>query len=292
MNASQKSRPIKLYSEEIIDPNTEIHYAFHNSLKDITVKHTHNFYELFLIVSGEVIHFIKDKTDKLTEGSLVFIRPNDIHCYYRSDKGSCQLINLAFRQSTLKEMFNYLGEGFPSEYLVNSGMPSKVILSPVERKILKEKFEKLNTLSRDDKIKTKTYLRILLLEIFTKYFFKIESNSEKNLPDWLETLIFEMQNKDNFTKGVKKLFEIANKTPEHICRVLRTKLNTTPSEFVNELRLNYSANLLANSDESINYISLESGFENLSHFYHLFRKKFNSSPASFRKKNQKSIIPT
>lgn len=285
------NKPIKLYSEETIDSKTEIHYAFHKSLKNITAKHTHNFYEIFLIVSGEVIHFIKDKTDKLTEGSLVFIRPGDVHYYHRSGKGNCQLINLAFRQSTLKELFNYLGEGFPSEYLVNSEMPSKVILSPVERKILKEKLERLNTLLRDDKIMTKTYLRILLLEIFTKYFCKIEYANEKNLPDWLEALVWEMQKKENFTRGVKNLFEMANKTPEHICRVLKSKLNTTPSEFINELRLNYAANLLSSSDESIIDISLDSGFENLSHFYHLFKMKFKMSPAKFRGQNQRSIIP-
>jgi AraC family transcriptional regulator, dual regulator of chb operon len=36
---------------------------------------------------------------------------------------------------------------------------------------------------------------------------------------------------------------------------------------------------------------LDSGFDNLSHFYHLFKRKFNASPKEFREKHQKSIIP-
>ena len=80
-------------------------------------------------------------------------------------------------------------------------------------------------------------------------------------------------------------------TPEHLSRVFRKYLNETPTDYINELRLNYAANLLSNSDENIPFISMEAGFENLSHFYHLFKKKFNTSPAEFRKKTQKITIP-
>jgi AraC family cel operon transcriptional repressor len=286
-----KQKTIKLYSEDLLDLETEIHYAFHKSLKTITTIHSHNFYELFLIVKGEVMHLINDKVQKLTEGTLVFIRPTDIHCYQRSDKKECQIINLAFRQSTIKELFAFLSNGFPSDFLLNSKMPAQINLSTSEREMLVVKLEYLNTMSREDKTKIKTTMRVLLFEIFTKYFSSKFDNEKKQTPEWLESLLSEMQKKENFVGGIKRFYQLTNKTPEHLSRVLKKYFSKSPTDYINELKLNYAANLLSNSDENISFISIEAGFENLSHFYHLFKKKFNTSPADFRKQNQKSIIP-
>lgn len=287
-----KNKYIKLYSEDIIDPGTEIHYAFHKSLKNITTLHSHNFYEIFLIVKGEVIHIINDKMQKLVEGNLVFIRPTDVHSYHSNTRHECHLINLAFRKSIIKELFSFLSEGFPSDYLLNNVMPPQVLLSTGERDILTTKLQQLNTLSREEKNKTKTILRILLFEIFAKYFSSKYDDNKRQTSDWLDSLQYEMQKKENFVGGIKTLYLLANKTPEHLSRVFKKYFDRTPTDFINELRLNYSANLLSNSDENISFISMEAGFENLSHFYHLFKKKFKTSPADFRKQKQKTIIPS
>lgn len=291
MSTKTKQKSIKLYSEDLIDRETEIHYAFHKSLKSITTIHTHNFYELFLVVSGEVIHVINDKQQKLSEGSLVFIRKHDIHYYKQSGDSDCTIINLAFRESTLRDLFEYLSDGFPANKLLEGNTPIHVFLTSGEREILSSKLQHLNTIPRDEKGKIKTALRILLFEIFTKYFSQL-SEEKSDLPEWLESLTYEMQKKENFTSGIKTLYLLSNRTPEHISRVFKKYYNVSPTGYINELRLNYAANLLANSDESIVQVSLEAGFENLSHFYHLFKNKFSKSPAEFRNQNQKSIIPS
>ncbi len=287
-----RQKSIKLYSEDLIDPETEIHYAFHKTLQSITAIHSHNFYEIFLVVKGEVLHLINNRIQKLSEGTLVFIRPSDIHSYQKSDKKEVQIINLAFRQSTINGLFAFLSNGFPSDYLLNSKMPSQINLSSSEGESLVVKLEHLNTMSREDKAKIKTTMRILLFEIFTKYFSS-KFDSKKNLrPGWLDSLLSEMQKKENFAVGIKRFYQLTNKTPEHLSRVMKKYLNTTPTDYINELKLNYSANLLSNSDESISFIALEAGLENLSHFYHLFNKKFKTSPGNFRKQNQKTTIPS
>ncbi|SHH72406.1 helix-turn-helix domain-containing protein, partial [Clostridium grantii] len=52
----------------------------------------------------------------------------------------------------------------------------------------------------------------------------------------------------------------------------------------------YAKNLLTNTNMSILDISMESGFENLSHFYHLFKKNFQVTPAKFRKINNSMYL--
>lgn len=66
-------------------------------------------------------------------------------------------------------------------------------------------------------------------------------------------------------------------------RVFRQNLNTTPTAYINQLRLRYARELLLKTNLSILEVSLEAGYENLSHFYHLFREAFGISPGNLRR---------
>ena len=208
-------KSIKLYSEELIDPEIEFHYAFHRSFRDITAIHTHNFYELFVIGRGEVLHSVNGKTQLLGEGSLVFMRPADIHYYQPSEGRECHLINLAFRESTVNELFRYLGSGFPSEQLLRRSMPPRVSLPDDEKEIIAAKLERLNTIPRDQKLRLRSALRILLFEIFTKHFSAEGNEEQRHMPAWLETLLYEIQKKENFVRGLASIYELTQRSPEH-----------------------------------------------------------------------------
>lgn len=283
---------IRFLEKYIIDSEMEFHYNFITQIKNLTDIHNHDFYEIFLIVYGSIIHCVNDTSKCLEEGSLVFMRPEDIHYYKLNKDSNCGLINLAFPVQTLKALFDYLGNGFESERLLNAKEPPMVVLSSTEKESAKTRLESFNLLPRDNKKRIKTETRILLLEFLSKYFPQKQEQKAKPVPHWLEQLKFEMQKKENFTAGVSAMFSLTNKSTEHVCRMFKEYFHQTPSQFINELKLNYAANLLTNSDEAIVNICLEAGFENLSHFYHQFKRKFNMSPARFRKTYQRSAIDT
>ena len=50
-----------------------------------------------------------------------------------------------------------------------------------------------------------------------------------------------------------------------------------------EYRLNHAAEELRNSDATILDIAGEAGFDNLSNFNRLFKKRFHKTPSEFRK---------
>lgn len=103
---------LRMTAEGLIDPETETHYAFHKSLKQITFIHCHDFFELFLITHGQVMHIINARREILPEGAFVFMRPDDVHSYEKIEGRDCELINLAFPRRTVLDLFNYLGKGF------------------------------------------------------------------------------------------------------------------------------------------------------------------------------------
>ena len=133
-----------------------------------------------------------------------------------------------------------------------------------------------------DKALTKIKMRTLLVNIFMNYFFNY-SESTSEIPLWLEMIYEKMKKPSNFIKGTSRLYELCPKTREHLCRSLKKYYNTSPCALVNELRLEYAANLLHTSNLSVTSICYECGFENLSWFYKLFEKKYGTTPSQYKK---------
>ena len=285
------SNTLKIFSESLINKKTELHYVWHKSINSITQEHTHNFFELFLVTDGIVKHIYNGESEIITEATLVFIRPSDVHAFEAIYGKSCSLMNIAFPRKTFESLVTYLGKGYNSEYLLNSSRPPSIQLSTIEKKILIKKISDFDLLKRSNYWEIRTKLRTLLFEIFTTYFNTRIIAERSKTGYWLYSLRDEMLKKDNFVEGFSAMQRISERSKEHISREFKKHFNITPTTFINGLRLNYAANLITNSDESIISISFEVGFENLSHFYHLFKKNFGVSPLKFRKTNKKTVIP-
>jgi len=271
-----------LSSKDLIDDESEIHYGFHSTLRNEKFPHYHDFFELFLVLKGNVSTIVLGVENIYKEGSLVFIRPNEIHT--KKFIGSCQYINVSFPCKTINDLFNYLGDGFSKDLLLSPKYPPSVVLSKVERNIVRKKFENLHTIPASDKKLIKMELRILLIELFTRYFSLHYHSQDSTVPAWLVTVLDEMKKKENFTKGMEALIELSGKSHAYLCRIIKKHTNMTPVEYINDLKLNYALNLLSHTDYDILHISLESGFENLSHFNHEFKKKYGIAPSKLRKK--------
>ena len=92
-----------------------------------------------------------------------------------------------------------------------------------------------------------------------------------------------MKNPKNFIAGVDRMYESSGRSREHLCRSLKEHYNTTPSVLVNDLRLEYCANLLINSNLSVTDICYSGGYDNLSWFYKVFCNKYGVTPSKYRK---------
>ncbi|HET9431427.1 MAG TPA: helix-turn-helix transcriptional regulator [Chitinophagaceae bacterium] len=63
---------------------------------------------------------------------------------------------------------------------------------------------------------------------------------------------------------------------------------TSPGKWLQTQKLNNAYKLLLHTDKQITDISFESGFENSTHFSHLFKKRFGASPLNYRKEKSSS----
>lgn len=282
---------IRLLEKELLDEETEAHYAYHKTLRTVTGKHSHDFYEFFLVAKGSLFHQINGHREILNEGKLVFIRPNDVHYYQNNGTSEGELLNLAFTSSTLHSLSQYLGDGFDMDNLVTSDVPPSTMIEKHEIDGVKERFQYLTLIQSDEKKKIKTEVRALLAEIFVRYISQNTVIPVSSVPEWLDNLRRKMRQKEHFIEGLSRLYQLSPKSPEHLSRMIKKHFDRTPTEWINEMRLKYAGNLLIHTDQPVIDVSMEVGYQNLSHFYHRFKKYFGSSPAQYRKQHRKIIIP-
>ena len=60
-------------------------------------------------------------------------------------------------------------------------------------------------------------------------------------------------------------------------------------QYLNDYRLTLAAKLLQTTDDSILHISEQTGFENLSYFNRLFKRKYHRTPTTYREQNTLKI---
>ena len=269
-----------IYAKYHVHDDTGCNFRYVRSDTERFRPHCHDYYEFFMVKQGDAHHIVNDQYQILAEGNLLFIRDFDYHDYKRADNKYFEFLNLAVSSEMMNSVFEYLGDDFPKEKFLNSPMPPMVTLPVTEREKF---FYRLNELNQTGDAKTvRLKLKTLLVDIFTNYFLTYSAKTS-NVPLWLEMTYEKMKNPKNFIAGVDRMYEISGRSREHLCRSLKEHYNTTPSVLVNDLRLEYCANLLINSNLSVTDICYSGGYDNLSWFYKVFCNKYGVTPSKYRK---------
>ncbi|GAB6930904.1 transcriptional regulator ChbR [Paenibacillus sp. JCM 10914] len=274
---------IKYTASTHIHPDLFVDPFWVDSLSKVSPEHTHDFYEFFILSEGKCQHIVNGTTQHLKPGCLVFVRPHDIHRYEPEGVGDCRFLNSPCRSTVIEEAFAYLNELKYMQDLIHAPLPQIAMLSQLEMTSLIQSFERIMMLSTVDKKKARVYAKGLIIQILTQYFFSLETMEQPDLPLWLEHAISKMHLKENMNQGLHALYELSGRSVGHVNRAFRQYLNQTPTEYINHLRLNVAKNLLRTTELRVVEIALEAGYENVSHFYHQFKKFYHQAPLDFRK---------
>lgn len=270
------------FEEDVIDKQSEIYYEIRTSFSNVNFPHKHDYYEISFLMDGAFLYNYGDRQYYAETGTLMLARPFDVH--EKVEIKPFKLFQIAFPQKTFRDMVQYLGEDLNLEELVQR--PDFVIqtLTVEQQRYVASRFEDLINTDYQDKALTRAKLRILLVALLTEYFFRMNSRREfrDNIEPWLKKALYAMQCKENFTEGLAAMLRISGCTHEHLCRVMKQHLGTTPTAYINALRMGYAESLLLHTDMEILDICYESGFNNLGYFYRVFKEKNQVSPKKFR----------
>jgi AraC family cel operon transcriptional repressor len=278
-------------ARHILDPRTGTHYAAHSSFEALfTQLHDHDFYELFLVTDGRLIHEVNGEALPIAAGALVLIRPPDQHRYQKaSDR--CRLINLAFALDLLAGLAAFLETDAPITGLDAPALPPMRLLAPADHQQVHSRLEALNQLPPNEPSRARATVRALIADLLTAWFLFGQDESASGRPRWLDDTCAALRDPAQFVQGRAALRRLTGRSDEHVARMFRQHLGMTPTAYLNGLRLDYAANLLRHSDAPILDIILDCGFSNVSHFYHQFQARFGVSPRVWRLQHPSAPIP-
>lgn len=96
----------------------------------------------------------------------------------------------------------------------------------------------------------------------------------------------------NYSENVtlQELSQVSSLCRHHLLRKFKSLFKQTPYQYLTDVRLERTKELLVNTNKSITEICQLTGYESLSSFSLLFRKKFAQTPQDFRKNYSKKSI--
>ncbi|HWL51510.1 MAG TPA: AraC family transcriptional regulator [Chthoniobacteraceae bacterium] len=245
--------------------------------------HDHEFGEIFWLDEGCFRHCVNGRSFSLEAGTLVFIRPWDAHSFHGASDHPFYIHNVCFDWRT----FLYLQQRyFPHQtaiYGENEPFPKMVLFNERQLKKAHRLFLELFT-NRNERLNIEWYL----LSLFTE-FCPIRRDAAKtppDLPPWMAAAWEQIHEPEHFRLGVQEFCRLSGRSREHVSQEFRKATGQTAAQYIHQLRMNHAAVLLEASSREIVDISLECGFESLSHFYANFRKLYKTSPRVFRQRAQ------
>ncbi|MBR3300548.1 MAG: AraC family transcriptional regulator, partial [Clostridia bacterium] len=241
--------------------------------------HSHNYYEYFIILSGDITHEVNGETQHLKAGNLVLIRPNDYHRYIADSNSYCDIVNVSFTSEHFEKIKTYFEDEI-IDALISSEMPPCITLNSQSLSFLRKKHNMLNLYSSKKNIAT--HLKSLLVDIFSYLIINYEQQSQNDFKKLLQPALLQMNTPENIEEGLPALLRCSGFSHGHLCRIMKKEFGTTPIKNITDLRLQYAANFLTTTDYDILSISMRLGFSSLSYFITIFKKKYGVPPSKYR----------
>lgn len=276
---------VKLDSSEQFNDNNDYLIYFFYSVKEVDPIHSHDFFEIFYVFSGCAKHIVNNRIVKISEGDLVFMRPNDVHTYFPIGENIFKFINLSFSASIFNNLYNYFSPCSILRSFLHQDMPYSINLNPIDRENVLQSFKSFHLMSNTSNESMKASVKVLIANLYHKYLMALNFKKKEYVPSavWFKEFMVKLENPSFFTNSSQKIISTTGKTREHVSRVFRKTVGISLQEYLIDKKINYACGLLKNTDMDIIDIAEESGFSNLSTFYHCFKKKVNVSPKSLRK---------
>ena len=253
----------------------EISYNYWYNLP--TAMHTHEHFELFIVLQGSFKHIFNGKEYLLKKGDIVLIKPTNVHriCPITKDITAAKHFNMPIKEAFFGNLtklidYNLLKqiEDFDGHICCNA--------TQVEMDYLLLLLQKLTVC---EKTEIQTHLRLLALSCL----FMIKNTLNVSpFPEWLVAFIEKINSPQYFSYPIHQLYKLVPYSQPQLSLLFKKYLNTTLISYVTNTKIEYACSLLAHKDLSILQISELSGFKSLSNFNHIFKKLKGCSPTEYK----------
>lgn len=256
------------------------------------IAHDHDFHEVMWVVAGSGTHVVAGRPIPLAAGDLVLVRPGDRHRIEAPAPRRLEFVNVAFRSEVWRSFAALAGHSATAGSWDEAETPPLVHVGEPARSHFTaevDRFLRVDDRSGD----LLELLRYLggVVRLLAPEPPPADLDGGADEPGWLSDACRAIREPANLQRGFRRLVRLSGVSEGHLARSFRRYRGTTPVEFITELRLRRAAALLEVTSAPVGDVALEVGFDNLSYFHRLFRRRFGSTPRAFRLGASRRLIP-
>ncbi len=257
-------------------PFKNIQAAFNWTDMAYPIEHTHDHWEVLIVLYGKLKHTLNGKTNILSRGDACVIRPNDKH---RLDQVSSidkhQIINFTFTSELCKKMISLYTD---YEDLTLSNTDLSFTLSNGFLNALTDKVLLIQNMAKEEYEKN----TILLINSLLLHYFEFSLNNNSAYPEWLNSFLRYINSPTHFHENIQTLAKQTPYTPSSLTRVFKKYLGIPIITYLQQIKMTYAKRLLRTTSLTIIEISMELGYESVSTFNHTFKNFFKATPTEYR----------
>jgi len=238
------------------------------------------------MLTGDAILSLNTEVLDLTDQAVILLRPDEY--YNLKSNTSALILELSFDYIFFKETFS----GDYDRMLCNSVLDKEHDYSKLRMYIAK-----IAIVHYSNVIENRFYLLANVYQLF--HYLNSEFVAALPVDDIpiskqqqkINKIISYLNRNYYNSMSLQDLAIHMDFTPQYLEKLMKQTLNCTFSEYLNQIRLQASLDLLKHSNQSISFITLSCGFPNLSSFQNLFNSKYGISPTTYRE-NVLAQMPT
>lgn len=271
-----KGTPIQLYSFVKSPEAPRFRFAKEEALRGDFAMHTHDFFEIEIVVSGQAQTCLNGTPLSLCRGSALVLSPTDMHDLHVLQPLTLYKLSVTsdwLSEDGLTELIGVVGAvHFTEEELID--------LIPLLELLAKE-----NVVGTADRQRLREHLFSCVLCFFEQAKRIVTESPAATLaaaPPIGKALGYILL---NFTRPLS-LAEVAERlhlSSVYFSTVFHQTVGMPFVSYLNELRLNRARQLLRYSPLTVSEICYSCGFNSASHFQRLFKKRFGCSPTALRR---------
>ena len=251
--------------------------------------HWHEETELIYIKKGKGKVSIDFEEYEVTAPEIVFILPGQLHAIFQSEEESMEYENMIF---SLEMLLPKKPDSTVTDFI--RPLLHKKLFVPSVFTPEYEHYEKLaEPMNHCDEIcRTRPegyefYVKGQLYLFFyaSQRYCRTSDPKKKNMQslEKMKRIIKYIENNYMNKITIREIADVIGFSESHFMRFFKDTMGTTFVDYLRDYRLTMAARLLTGSDSAILDIAAETGFENLSYFNRMFRKKYKMTPREYKK---------
>ena len=268
------------FEHELIIPNEGFPFKlFQFEGKDghyVREKHWHRSIEIFAVFEGTLAFFINEEEYPLGSGEFILLNSNEIHSI--SSPEANRTIVLQIPMNVLRNVET--GEGLILFTHSPKRQDSKIM------ELIGSMYQELQERGSEYEWRVQSDFFMLVYLLLTKYrkreILPEEIRHYRKL-NRLSTITDYIR--ENYTKELS-LEMVADRfgySPSYLSRMFRKYAQTNYKTYLQNVRIEYGFQELANTDHTIGEIALNNGFPNQKAFTREFKKKYGILPSEYRR---------